>query len=846
MATVVVYAELYSNSIKFSSDGVNYVTNLTVNAKRGDTIAFTCTAGSTAYKFEYYSGGSFTLLWGGTATSFVWDPVSSNPYNKTVNVNANVGVTYTMKATRYLYTSPSAFLSIYVQPADYIPDDIAGSLDDDFSGAKVNTEYELGQITVDGWDDNSSDYLGFDISGFSSILYKKTTDSTWTTRTTNGWVTGPSPGDTYEFKGVTSSSYNTACSLTITISGYGYTTSTYKKQDSITVTTRAAPPSAAVYPEFLHTTGSIPMSDIIEFYQGYDISGEWTVDTNLDAYRVGTLIPAETANADINTLAGTSISFSDFRDTVAKMEITGVTENTKTVATNMTTAVANGITFRNSVESAVTGQGLIQWYATAGTTTYWGADVNGSYEGDLSSNPFRIWPGDTFEYYYYDDSSTGYTATLNYDSNGDAASFLTDTASDTLSVGDTARITFDPSITMVDWDNFYDHSITINGQSVSSWFAVGNPPVLASINVFGALAFTGMRWNGEGSSSSNPYRLRPGDEFGMYFYSFTTGGQTSGSATMVWNSEGTASTYWESTSNSTATHLNTTTNTLKSTVSVGTTFYHDVTVTDGTSTSTFTCYYEVVSGDFWAYDSGGSTTYENDSKTISMVPYSYSGTYLYGFSQGTYTYSTINDDSFTHKDTGVSTHTINTVRWYADDSVGGNTVPTIYLRIDGYAENSGFDSLLIGNATLNRADADSFASGTTYSSWKWIVDTNPFTVSTKTDSITWTNADFTQGHGGAVGLFGDYIVTSAAVTYPYHNDIVYGSIVSDPAVTSSSPTTTPVCFADGDSLAFGVQMTAGHGTDAEVSGYVTLNLTHHVDTDTTLSKEFPFKFTFTD
>lgn len=839
MATVVVYAELYSNSIKFSSDGVNYVTNLTVNAKRGDTIAFTCTAGSTAYKFEYYSGGSFTLLWGGTATSFVWDPVSSNPYNKTVNVNANVGVTYTMKATRYLYTSPSAFLSIYVQPADYIPDDIAGSLDDDFSGAKVNTEYELGQITVDGWDDNTNDKIYVDPGNFKSILWKEITGSTWNTTTNATWYSVPSPGDTYEFKGVTSDDYDTACTFTFKISGYGTSTSTYKKEDSITVTTRAAPPAAAVYPEFLHTTGSIPMSDIIEFYQGYDVEDQqWVVDTNLDAYRVGTLIPAETANADINTSAGTYISFSDFRDTVAKMEITGVTESTKTVPTNMTTTTANGITFRNGGEGAVNGQGLLQWYETAGTTTYWGADVDPSavndWEGDLSSNPFRIRPGELFEYYYYDDSSMGYTATLNYDSNGDAGDFLTDTASDTLSVGDTAQITFKSTLPMVDYDNFYEHTITINGQSATSYFAIGNPPVIAGLDPLGTLVFTGMRFKQEGKSASDPYKICPGDEFGMRFLNLVPGG-TNGSATMVWNSEGDASTYWESTSNSTATYTdNTVTNTLKSTVSAGTTFYHDVTVTDGTSTSTFTCYYEVVS------------SAETDSKTISMVPYSYSGTYLYGFSQGTYTYSTINDDSFTHKDTGVSTHTINTVRWYADDSVGGNTVPTIYLRIDGYAENSGFDSLLIGNATLNRTDADWFGSGVTYSSWKWIVDTNPFTVSTKTDTITWSDADFTQGHGGAVGLFGDYIVTSAAVTYPYHNDILYGSIVNDPAITSSSPTTTPVCFADGDSLAFGVEVTAGHGTDGEVSGYVTLNLTHHVDTDTTLSKEFPFKFTFTD
>ena len=199
----------------------------------------------------------------------------------------------------------------------------------------------------------------------------------------------------------------------------------------------------------------------------------------------------------------------------------------------------------------------------------------------------------------------------------------------------------------------------------------------------------------------------------------------------------------------------------------------------------------------------------NAVRKVTINPYSYSGTYLYGYSNGTYDYGTIDDQSLHAIDGTVMR--LNAVRYYTGDTipdyygVGNNyTGATIYLRFDGFRGNSGFTDLVIqsqGTAsptTYSRASGvyvggnggGGQLGGTLYSSWKWPAPSNPFsTTQGHIDTVTFTNmySQTTAGNYGAeiFDYDGNPVITMNTALAHFHD--VYTVTIAANQTTGYTP-----------------------------------------------------------
>lgn len=137
----------------------------------------------------------------------------------------------------------------------------------------------------------------------------------------------------------------------------------------------------------------------------------------------------------------------------------------------------------------------------------------------------------------------------------------------------------------------------------------------------------------------------------------------------------------------------------------------------------------------------------NAARWVTIDPYPFNGTFLYGYSRGTYTYGQIDDGTFILNN-GNSVR-LNAIRYYSLDASGIPEQPTIYLRLDGDASISGITSITINGATYLMSNALQSVAGSggggqaadvLYSSWKWAAPFNPFSEGAgAVDYITFNN-----------------------------------------------------------------------------------------------------------
>lgn len=165
-------------------------------------------------------------------------------------------------------------------------------------------------------------------------------------------------------------------------------------------------------------------------------------------------------------------------------------------------------------------------------------------------------------------------------------------------------------------------------------------------------------------------------------------------------------------------------------------------------------------------------------RVVTVVPFSYSGSFLYGYSSGTYVYGSISDARLALNNGFL--RTINTVRYYDNDTIPDLSYsgPTIYLRIDGGSGlNAGFDALVINGEVYSRASG-AFTGGSN-SSWKWPAPTNPFpTTSGDKVDVTFTNVTTIRDLEVTVGS--KYYSVTGYTYYGYDSgpNLYYGSIGS--------------------------------------------------------------------
>lgn len=123
----------------------------------------------------------------------------------------------------------------------------------------------------------------------------------------------------------------------------------------------------------------------------------------------------------------------------------------------------------------------------------------------------------------------------------------------------------------------------------------------------------------------------------------------------------------------------------------------------------------------------------NKAVTVTVNPYEYAGTFLYGYSDGTFIYGEISDRTCILAN-GESVR-INTIRYYSEDDSGLPQQPTIYVRFDGDGTLSGITSITINGYIYNISSAIWTAAGTggggrpadePFSSWKFAAPVNPF------------------------------------------------------------------------------------------------------------------------
>lgn len=166
-------------------------------------------------------------------------------------------------------------------------------------------------------------------------------------------------------------------------------------------------------------------------------------------------------------------------------------------------------------------------------------------------------------------------------------------------------------------------------------------------------------------------------------------------------------------------------------------------------------------------------------RVVTVGVYAYSGSFLYGYSSGTYVYGSIADERITLSNGFL--RTINTIRYYQDDTIPSISYsgPTIYFRIDGGTDtNTGFDELII-NGTSYARTSGTFTSFSGVTSWKWPAPTNPFsTTSGDKADVTFTNVTTIRDLEVTVGS--KYYSATGYTYYGYDSgpNLFYGSIGS--------------------------------------------------------------------
>lgn len=309
------------SSVVINGTNVTYASSFTLNVDTNEVVTFTNASSSIGgYTLSnlnnFNDNTSFTQTQGApaiyrTATTVGTDAATFQCYVPGGGGSKNITINF-----------------VIANAVDNTLNSISGALGADATNISTSTEWVSPEVTVSGVD------AGVNVTASVS----GTIDSRFISKNNGAWQSTPITncvnGDTVRVKGTTPSTYTTSKSLTLTLSA-GNTVS-----DTVNITTIAQPTSGGGLIPFGHATGSIPMSDMRNFFIGIP---ENTVYAQIPStvsisqlYKGGSYVPNITENASIPT-SGT-IAFSNFRNAYTSFSIQSITASKGTVkSTNNST-----------------------------------------------------------------------------------------------------------------------------------------------------------------------------------------------------------------------------------------------------------------------------------------------------------------------------------------------------------------------------------------------------------------------------------------------------------------------------------------------------------------------------
>ena len=281
MATKTVTITDNGSSVTFgfsNTGGAGELSSNPIELQEGDVLEFSTVMfpGDPAQTISSFS----SIYW--TSTSNILF-TSTGTNSRTVKTNPTLGAS-SVSVSASGRSGDTCYFEI-VSSVDGLPDSIDGDLGSDITNANPSQVYEFNPVTVSGVN--------------TAIVSRVTGNGAQQRKSLNGsWQTADmivNNGDTIYVRGTSSSSYSTGETFTLKIGSNvgstGVLNTTYV-QDSITVTTGVDPNSGTKIP-FPISSGTISLSDIIEFWGGRDYVGaSYVAPKDIGSYyRGGSYVP---------------------------------------------------------------------------------------------------------------------------------------------------------------------------------------------------------------------------------------------------------------------------------------------------------------------------------------------------------------------------------------------------------------------------------------------------------------------------------------------------------------------------------------------------------------------------